>query len=82
MKENLLLLKDSFKPCKIKFISYVYNVYIDKLDYIRNKYNNKYHRTTKMKPVNIKSSTYIDSSKEINDKDCKFKIVDIATISK
>ena len=82
MKENLLLLKDSFKPCKIKFISYVYHVYIDKLDYIRNKYNNKYHRTTKMKPVNIKSSTYIDSSKEINDKDCKFKIVDIATISK
>ena len=24
------------------------NVYIDKLDYIVNKYNNKYHRTNKM----------------------------------
>ena len=27
-----------------------------------------------MKPVDVKSSTYIDSSKEINDKDPKFKI--------
>ena len=32
------------------------NVYIDKLV---NKYNNKYHSTTKMKPVNVKSSTYL-----------------------
>ena len=30
-----------------------------------------------MKPVNIKSSTYIDSSKEINYQDLKFKIGDI-----
>ena len=30
-----------------------------------------------MKPVNIKSSTYIDSSKEINYQDLKFKICDI-----
>ena len=35
-----------------------------------------------MQPVDIKSSTYIDSSKEINDKDPKFKIGDIARISK
>ena len=27
-------------------------------------YNNTYHRTIKMKPVDVKSSTYIDSSKE------------------
>ena len=40
------------------------NVYIDKLFDIVNKYNNTYHhRTTKMKPVDVKSSTYIDSSK-------------------
>ena len=31
-------------------------VYIDKLV---NKYNNKYHSTIKMKPVNVKSSTYL-----------------------
>ena len=58
------------------------NVYIDKLDDIVNKYNNTYHSTIKMKPVDVKSSTYIDSSKEINDKDPKFKIGDIVRISK
>ena len=58
------------------------NVYIDKLDDIVNKYNNTYHRTIKMKPVDVKLSTYIDSSKEINDKDPKFKIGDIVRISK
>ena len=35
-----------------------------------------------MKPVNVKSKTYIDSSKEINDKYSKFKVGDIAIISK
>ena len=54
----------------------------DKLDNIVNKYSNTYHRTIKMKPVDVKSSTYIDSSKEISDKDPKFKIDDIARISK
>ena len=58
------------------------NLYIDKLDDIVNKYNNKYHGTIKIKPVTVKSSTYIDSSKEINDQDCKFKIGDIVRISK
>ena len=47
-------------------------VHIDKLDGIFNKYNNTYHSTIKMKPVDIKSNTYIDSSKEINDKDSRF----------
>ena len=32
------------------------NVYIDILDDIINKYNNTYHRTIKMKPVDVKSS--------------------------
>ena len=36
------------------------NVYRHKLDDIVNKYNNKYHSTIKMKPVDIKSNTYID----------------------
>ena len=34
--------------------------YIDKLDDIVNKYNNTYHSTSKIKPVNVKSSTYIN----------------------
>ena len=58
------------------------NVYIDQLDDIVNKYNNTCHRTIKMKPVNVKQSIYIDSSKEINDEDPKFKIGDIVRISK
>ena len=32
------------------------NIYIDILDDIINKYNNTYHRTIKMKPVDVKSS--------------------------
>ena len=35
-----------------------------------------------MKPADVKSSTYIDSSKEINDKDPKFKVGEIVRISK
>ena len=64
------------------------NVYIDKLDDIVNKYSNTYnhdkynHSTMKMKPVDLKSSTYIHSSKGISDKDPKFKIGDIVRISK
>ena len=42
------------------------NVYIDILDDIVNKYNNTYLSTIKMKPVDVKSSTYINASKEIN----------------
>ena len=49
-------------------------MYIHKLDDIVNKSNNKYHNTIKMKPVDVKPSTYIDSSKEIKNKDPKFKI--------
>ena len=42
------------------------NVYIDKLDDIVNKYNNTYHNTVKMKPVDVKSSAYIDFNRENN----------------
>ena len=44
--------------------------------------NNKYNNTIKMKPVDVKSSTYIDSSKEINDKGPKFKVGDLVRILK
>ena len=54
----------------------------DKLNDIVNKYNNAYHSIIKMKPVNVKPSTYIDSSKENIDKDPKFKIGDIVRIWK
>ena len=58
------------------------NMYNDKLDDIVNKYNRKYPRTIKIKPVDVKPSTYIGSSKEINYQDPKFKTDDIVRISK
>ena len=57
-------------------------MYIGKLDDIANKYNNTYHITIKMKPVDVKSSTYMDYSKENNEKEPKFKIDDIVRIPK
>ena len=35
------------------------NVYIDKLDDIVNEYNNRHHRTIKIKPIDVKENTYI-----------------------
>ena len=58
------------------------HVYIDKLYDIVNKYNNTYQSAIKMKPVDVKSSTYIDSSKKFHNKNYKFKIGDIFRISK
>ena len=58
------------------------NVYIDKLDDIVHKCNNKSHRTIKMKPIDVKDNTYIDFGKEVNDNDPKFKIGDHVRISK
>ena len=58
------------------------NVYINKLHDIVNEYNNTYHRTIKMKPVDVKDNTYIDFKKEVNDKDPKFKVGDHVRISK
>ena len=63
-------------------ISISKNVCIDKSDDLVNKYNNTYHSTIKLRPGDVKSNTYIDSSKEINDEDPRFKIGDIVRISK
>ena len=39
------------------------------------KCNNAYHSTIKVKPVDVKPSPYIDSSKEINYQDPYLKLV-------
>ena len=57
------------------------NVYIDKLDDIVNGYNNTYHTTIKLKPIDVKDNTYINIDKETNDKDPKFKVGDRVSIS-
>ena len=45
-------------------------------------YNNTYHRTIKMKSVDVKDDTYIDFEKEVNNKDPKFKVADNVRTSK
>ena len=58
------------------------NVYTDKLDDMVSEYNNTYHRTIKMKPIELKDNTYINIGKDVNDKDPKFKVGDHVRISK
>ena len=53
---------------------------IYKLDDKVNKYKNTNCSTNKIKPVDVKSRTYINYSKETDDKDPKFKIGEIARI--
>ena len=53
------------------------NVYIDKLDDIVNKYNNIYHGTIKLKPVDVKVSIDIDFNKEYNKENPKFEVGDV-----
>ena len=57
------------------------NVYIDKLDIV-NEYNNTYHKIIKMKPIDVKDNTYINTDKEVNDNDPKLKVGDHVRISK
>ena len=58
------------------------NLYINKLDSIVNEYNNTYHITIKMKPNDVEDNTYIDSIKEVKDKDHKFQVGDHVRNSK
>ena len=69
------------KTLKTKIYKYVTsiskNVYIEKLAEIVNEYNNTYHN---MKPIDVKSSTYIDFCIRNNDENPKLKVDDHVTI--
>ena len=52
------------------------------LDTIVDKYNNAYHNTIKMKPVDVKSNSYAEYNVGSNDKDPNFKVGDHVRISK
>ena len=58
------------------------NLDIDKSNDVVYKYNSTCHSTIKMKPIDVKSNTYIDSSKEINGKNPKLKVGDNVKLSK
>ena len=47
------------------------------LEQIVNKYKNIEHRAIKMKPVDVKSNTYVNSIKETNDNDTKLDKLDM-----
>ena len=51
------------------------NVYINKLDDIVNEYNNTYHIKIKMKPIDVKDNTYINTSKKLIIKILNLKLV-------
>ena len=58
------------------------NVYFDVLDNIVDEYNNAYHKTIKMKPIDFKNDFFAEYNRESNEKDPKFKVGDHARISK
>ena len=50
-------------------------MYINKLEDIVNQYNNIYHRTIKVKLVDVKTSIYLDFDVQNNDKILNVKLV-------
>ena len=58
------------------------NVYWDVLDDIVDDYNNTYHRTIKIKPIDVWDDSFAEYNEESNVKDPKFKVGDHVRISK
>ena len=58
------------------------NVYFVVLDDIDNKYNNRVHKTIKMKPIDVTDDSYAEYNEDFNKKDPKFKVGDHVRISK
>ena len=48
------------------------NVYFNILNDIADKYINIYHKTIKMKPIDVKSDFFVECNEESNGKVCKF----------
>ena len=58
------------------------SVYIDKSNDVLKECNNTQYTTIKMKPIDVKSSTYIDFAVETNDRNPKFELGDYVRTSK
>ena len=58
------------------------NVYFNFLNDIVDKYNNTYHKTIKMKPIDVKSDSFAEYNEESNEKGPKFKVGDHVRSSK
>ena len=78
MKESPLLLKDFYK----NMTAISKKVYFDILNDIVDKYNNTYHNTIKMNPIDVKEYSLAEYNEESNEKDPKIKINDHDSIGK
>ena len=58
------------------------NAYFDVLNDMVDEYNNRYHRTIKMKPIDVKSDSFAEYNGESNEKDPKFIVGHHVGISK
>ena len=58
------------------------NIYFDISDDIVDEYNNTFHRTIKMKPIDVKFDSYAKCNEGSNEKDSKFKVGDHVRTSK
>ena len=85
-EEKFVIAERFTRTLKYKIYKYMTsvlkNVYSDKLPGTFNKYNNTNHSTIKIKTIDVKSNPYIHSSKEIINKNPKFKIGDFVRIWK
>ena len=57
------------------------NVYFDVLDDIVDEYNNTYHKTIKMKPIDVEYDSFAEYNKDSNEKDRKFNVGDHVRVS-
>ena len=55
-------------------------MYINKLDDIVDEYNNTYHRTIKIKPVDVQDSTYIDSMELQSEKELMINTLNLKLV--
>ena len=78
------MLKDLLEIWKTRFLSIWQSSqkYFDVLDDIVKKYNNTVHRTTKMKPTDIRFDSHAEYNEDSYEKDPKFKVGDHVRISK
>ena len=58
------------------------NMFCNVLDDTVDEYNNTYHKTIKMKPIDVKSDSFAKYNEESNEKDPKLKVGDHVRISK
>ena len=76
-----MLQRDLFGHWKTTFLN-TWQLFLDVLDDIVNKYNNTVHRSIKIKPINVTSDSYAEYNENFNKKYPKFKVGDHVTISK